>query len=308
MLGVVVLGYVAFEMWGSNAYQARQQDRLHDEFDARLGRSPTNGATTTASTTTSPRSDSPPVTATPPTTTAAAAKSEIDIRALQDGDASALIQIPRIDLEQVVVHGVTLQDLRSGPGHYPTTPLPGERGNASIAGHRTTYGAPFNRLDELVQGDEIVTVTTRGTFTYAVKEVKVVRPNQLEVLDATVEPQLTLTTCHPERSARQRLIVIATLVAEKSGDITEPSPQSILNPRAFATIDGELVEQGSTNSSTQWTRTALSFGIILAIGATWWWAYRKWRRWWMRLAGVFPMMIALIIFYLEVESILPPNF
>ena len=78
--------------------------------------------------------------------------------------------IPAIGVDKIVVEGVSLADLKKGPGHYPETPLPGQEGNAAIAGHRTTYGAPFNRLDELEPGDEITVTTVQGEFTYEVTE------------------------------------------------------------------------------------------------------------------------------------------
>ena len=96
-----------------------------------------------------------------------------------EGDAIGLIRIPKIGLDRAIVQGVTVPDLRKGPGHYPDSPMPGQLGNAAIAGHRTTYGAPFNRLDELVAGDEITIVTLAGTFHYPVTEQLVVSPRDV---------------------------------------------------------------------------------------------------------------------------------
>ena len=90
------------------------------------------------------------------TTTIAAA------RRRRRATASASIHIPKIGLDRAVVQGVGVPDLRKGPGHYPDSPMPGQLGNAAIAGHRTTYGAPFNRIDELAPGDEITIVTVVG--------------------------------------------------------------------------------------------------------------------------------------------------
>ena len=139
------------------------------------------------------------------------------------GEAIARIIIPSIDVDTVVVAGVEIDDLRKGPGHYSTTPLPGQPGNAAIAGHRTTYGAPFGQLAELNAGSAIIVETLQGTFTYRVLPgmpgmaghalgFRIVAPTALEVLDDLGDNRLTLTTCHPKYSSRQRLIVQAVLV------------------------------------------------------------------------------------------------
>lgn len=129
---------------------------------------------------------------------------------LPDG-AVATLSIPKIELETTVVSGTTQKALKKGPGHYEETPLPGDRGNSAIAGHRTMYGHPFRNLDQLEAGDEIVVRTESGGFTYRVLEKKIVRPTDLSVIDPTEDSRLTLTTCHPVGSARERLIVVAEL-------------------------------------------------------------------------------------------------
>jgi sortase A len=133
---------------------------------------------------------------------------------VQEGDSLTRIIIPAIDIDVVVVEGVTPAALRAGAGHYPSTPLPCEDGNVAIAGHRTTYGRPFHNLDLLQAGDEIILETPIGRCTYAVSEASplIVRPDDVSVIAPTAEPSLTLTTCHPKGSARQRLIVQATRV------------------------------------------------------------------------------------------------
>jgi sortase A len=139
------------------------------------------------------------------------------------GDGVALIKIPKIGLDRVVVEGVGVADLKKGPGHYPGTALPGQLGNTVISGHRTTYGAPFNRLDELQVGDEILVYDQSGPFKYVVSENKIVSPTAVEVLDPSSDARLTLTTCHPKFSARQRLIIVATLEGTPSGVADQPS-------------------------------------------------------------------------------------
>ncbi len=142
-----------------------------------------------------------------------------------DGEAIARIIIPSIDVDEIVVAGVGVEDLRKGPGHYSTTPLPGQPGNAALAGHRTTYGAPFGRLAELSAGDVIIVETVQGKFEYRVLPgqthmagqspgFQIVAPTALEVLEDMGDNRLTLTSCHPKYSSRQRIIVHAVLVGD----------------------------------------------------------------------------------------------
>jgi sortase A len=130
-------------------------------------------------------------------------------------EAFAIIRIPSIERLRegwAVVEGVRRSDLKNGAGHMPSTPLPGQPGNSVISGHRTTYGAPFHELDQLVPGDSIEVETGLGVHTYEVRETIVVRPTEIWVTEQRQGAWLTLTTCHPKFSARQRLVVFAELV------------------------------------------------------------------------------------------------
>ena len=123
------------------------------------------------------------------------------------------LRIRRLGIDVVVVQGVTREALRAGAGHYPNTPLPGERGNVAIAGHRVTYGKPFRHMDDVVRGDRIELETPVGTFTYVVTRAPfVVAPKDLSVLRQDARSMLTLTTCNPVHSARERLVVQAVLL------------------------------------------------------------------------------------------------
>ena len=127
----------------------------------------------------------------------------------------AIIRIPSIERLRegwAVVEGVTRSDLKNGAGHMPSTPIPGQPGNSVISGHRTTYGAPFHEFDELVPGDTIEVETGLGVHIYEVRETIIVRPTEIWVTEQREGAWLTLTTCHPKFSARQRLIVFAELV------------------------------------------------------------------------------------------------
>lgn len=134
------------------------------------------------------------------------------------GDAIARIEIPAIDVSEYVVEGTDTDDLRKGPGHYPDTPLPGGPGTAAIAGHRTTYGAPFRDIDKLERGQRIYVEAPNARYVYRVTSTKIVDDSDLSVLDPVGYRQLILSACHPLYSAAQRVIVFARQVAvERSG-------------------------------------------------------------------------------------------
>jgi sortase A len=135
------------------------------------------------------------------------------------GDAIARIQIPSIGVDEYVVEGTDLESLRKGPGHYPETPLPGEPGTTAIAGHRTTYGAPFRHIDELDRGDRIIIDMPDGRFIYRVEESKIVDDQDLSVLQPVGYRRLMLSACHPLYSAAQRIIVYARQVRREEATV-----------------------------------------------------------------------------------------
>jgi len=135
------------------------------------------------------------------------------------GDSIARIEIPSIGVAEYVVEGTDLESLRKGPGHYPETPLPGERGTAAIAGHRTTYGAPFRHIDELDPGDRIIIDMPDGRFIYRVEESKIVDDQDLSVLEPVGYRRLMLSACHPLYSAAQRIIVYARQVRREKATV-----------------------------------------------------------------------------------------
>lgn len=144
-----------------------------------------------------------------------------------EGDPLTRIEIPDIGVNTIVVEGTTPSALKAGAGHYRNTPLPGQKGNVAIAGHRTTYGRPFNKVDALKPGNRIVLTTPVGRFTYSVIPAPagtnsssfaaawVTHPYDWAVAGKTKGDFLTLTTCHPKGSARQRLIVRAKLIGSE---------------------------------------------------------------------------------------------
>lgn len=186
LVGKLLLGaaaimgaYILWLLWGTGIYYGRQQDQLQGELDARIEAAAV-----------APEA-APPAPALP-------------------GQAYAMLEIPELDLNEVVVEGITTEALKKAPGHYPKSADPwDDQGKVAIAGHRTTYGAPFWDLQKLTGGEEIRLVTEEGVFDYVVTRQRIVLPSATYVTNPTPKPTLVLTTCEPRFSAAQRLIVFA---------------------------------------------------------------------------------------------------
>ncbi|HET7405690.1 MAG TPA: class E sortase [Mycobacteriales bacterium] len=191
--GFVILLFVAYELWFTGFYTAQQQHDLRNQLQHEWAL---------------------PV-----------PRSGPGIQEVALGQGVAILRIPRLgsDYVKVVVEGVNHDDLKKGPGHYPGTAMPGQIGNFVVSGHRTTYGAPFNRLDELQVNDAIVVETRTMWFTYHVTSKEVVLPTDIDVIapvpdhpgQKPTKAYLTFTTCHPKYSASHRLIVHGILVDAK---------------------------------------------------------------------------------------------
>jgi sortase A len=146
-----------------------------------------------------------------------------------EGSVLTRLRIPKLKVDVLVVEGTSATALRAGAGHYVGTPLPGEAGNVAIAGHRTTFGRPFNHLDEMKQGDEVLLETPFHIFHYVVtpafdshKNPWPVKPTATDVLlNVPSKHWLTLTTCHPKGSARQRLILRLELNPALTEDVKQ---------------------------------------------------------------------------------------
>tara|TARA_R110002110_G_scaffold306075_3_gene520009 strand:- start:1267 stop:2427 length:1161 start_codon:yes stop_codon:yes gene_type:complete len=241
--GLLIFGFVAYQLWGTGIETARAQNQLETEFDTLLADSATNeapdfasgnGSETAPATTVDPDADpdpdsaSQPVTAPEPAGVPIAApvpfeQQNIDTN-MKNGSALARLEIARIGRDDIVVAGVRTNDLKRGPGHFPDTPLPGQLGNSAIAGHRTTYGAPFFDVDDLQPGDEIIATTLSGRFTYRVTEQRIVASNEYWVV-ATTDPTkatLTLISCDPKYTAQKRIVIFSELVASESSPVGEP--------------------------------------------------------------------------------------
>ena len=139
---------------------------------------------------------------------------------MKEGEAIGRIDISRIDLDMVVVQGTDTASLQKGPGHYKATSIPGQPGTVAIAGHRTTYLAPFRHINEIEDGDEIRVEMPYAAFTYVVEKHEIVDPSQVEIIKPVGYERLVLTACHPLYSAAQRWAVFAKLTRIDSFALT----------------------------------------------------------------------------------------
>ncbi|WP_327088422.1 class E sortase [Nonomuraea sp. NBC_01738] len=186
-LGVILMLFCAYLLWGTSAYTERMQLVLQQELTEEKPKDDKSGK----------------------------------IAKIELGKAVALLRIPRLgrDYKYAVVEGVDQEHLKKGPGHYPGSAMPGQVGNFVLSGHRTTYAAPFNRIDELRRGDEIIIEAREARYTYRVTSQDIVEPNEIDVIApvpgkpdiSPIRSFITMSTCHPEYSAAQRLIVYGVL-------------------------------------------------------------------------------------------------
>jgi sortase A len=270
-IGLLMFGFVAYQLWGTGIETARAQNKLENQFEEFVEANSTAIVTQAPAATTLPASPAPTapsatagsvpatsVSASPPSSVpvpTAPVATEQDIPPVERGQVLARLEIPKIGKVDgaalYVVPGVSVSDLKKGPGHYPDTPLPGQLGNAAIAGHRTTFGEPFRDIDELAEGDEIIVTMANGErFTYAVTSTQIVGPDDYYVV-TTTDPtvaQLTLTSCHPVYTAKQRIAVHAVLQPQQSAPVGEPTYYD-LEANAAEEGDPAIESDDSTVSS-----------------------------------------------------------
>ena len=296
--GVLVLLFVAYQLWGTGISTRFHQEALRKQFDheltiARRARATPTTTTIPATATTQPtRGVAPPTPGIAPV----------------DGQPIGTIDIPTIGANFVVVQGTDTADLQLGPGHYDNTPLPGQPGNAAIAGHRTTYLHPFYDLNELAPGNPIYITTTQGRFRYNVTSLQVVDPSDLAVLDPTTVPTLTLTTCNPRYSAAQRLVVQATLVSPPAPIPITTEPK-ITGPKSGGgdTVSPNLAGEGSSAwPAIGWGAASAAFALSA------WLLLRSRRRLLTRIAvasaGALLLLVLLFFFFQSVSPLLPASF
>lgn len=223
--GVIVLLFAAYQLWGTGIETERAQNTLEDEWKVYVAqledRADTESSTSTAPTTTNSDSSAPTTTSAPVTTTtltpahgAGAEAPHLDpdevasigeVPPPEPGQAIGRIEIPDLDVDWYMVEGVDLSLLRKGPGHFPETPMPGQKGNSAFAGHRTTYGAPFHNLDRLDPGDDIYVTTFQGKFHYEVLPIPVIdgKAHGLPPTKPETESTVTLPGAEGEVSPRR---------------------------------------------------------------------------------------------------------
>lgn len=295
--GVLVLLFVAYLLWGTGLFEAQHQSALRQELCRELRSAqvcgtkspPAKASSSTTTTTTQPTSGVQPA-------QAAAVPAE--------GQPVGILVIPKIGVNKVIVEGTSTDDLRLGPGHYPGTPLPGQPGNSAIAGHRTTYGAPFYDLNELSPGDQIFITTPQGRFLYEVTQQLLVSPSDISVVSATTTPELTLTTCNPRFSASQRLVVHAVL-QQPPATLQQPAAPAPLPTTRRTTVRaaGLAGGEGGWGGAAAWGAGCLALAILI-----WLIARRTRRRWVTYAIGVLPFLLLLFFFFANVSPLLPASF
>lgn len=309
--GVLILLFVAYQLWGTGIRTAQAQNDLEDDWAASLEAAGVDTSSTTTTSTTSTTLD-PAVTTTSrqPATTVPPLPAELLPTA---GEAAGQIVIPAIGVDWIFVQGVSVADLKKGPGHYPETPLAGQAGNSAIAGHRTTYGAPFGEVDQLQPGDEIIVTTVQGRFTYLVRETIIVTPSQVEVLGADHwgwDNALTLTACHPKYSARERIVIGAELVGDPA-PTTPPADAGAENGEASEPVDAPSEFESDLSGDRSGAWPAIIWGLICA--AIWLVAWAIGRlvrkaKWAAYGIGILPFLVALFFFFENFSRLLPANY
>jgi sortase A len=286
--GVLLLLFTAYQIWGTSIQESHAQAALRTQLQQESNSAEIRHALAeaialdklpTGPPVTAPRTAAPP-----------------------EGDPIGDIRIPVIGVNQVVVEGTNTPDLRKGPGHYTGTPLPGQGGNAAVAGHRTTYGHPFYNLDSVKVGDPIVLTTLQGIFVYDATRSYVVSPSDTGVIRNVFADVLTLTTCNPRFSASTRLIVQAKLVH------SQLFPNTGL--RTAALHADPKSENLAGNSSVQladallWGFGAAALGVAVFYAA---WRFAR-LRWFIYGGGVVAGLAVLWFFFGAVSPLLPASF
>lgn len=326
-----MFAFVAYQLWGTGLQTAAAQRDLRDQFEQALQSTSSTEAPTTSTTvagsvppsTEAPVSTVPPSVAPPPT--------------VAPGDAMGIIELPRIGLDKTLVNGISIDNLRDGPGHFPESVLPGQLGNTAIAGHRTTYGAPFFRIDEVAPGDQIVITTLAGRFVYIATETVIVGANDYAEVVPTRDPDqatISLISCHPRYTSRERIVVRGVLDATLSTPIvaattttvapsTTAPPSTLPDEPVASTPDTappdtappttspadpgvDTFASGWFNDPDAFAQVAL-WGTICSLIALGAWGLSRWtrRNWVGALVGIVPFVVALYFFFQNVNRLLP---
>lgn len=342
-LGLLILAFVGYQLWGTGIEFRANQDALGKDFARALSTS-----TTTAS---PPVSTDSPV-AVPDSTAVGSVGSETTVVSPDStavpttsrpraGTLLASLEMPAISSKSLyVVAGVRTADLKRGIGFYPGTAPPGDFGNTALAGHRTTYGAPFENIDRLRAGDPLILTTIDGRrLVYLVETSEIVSPEDTDVLlqpDDPGEAVLTLTTCHPKRSTKQRLVVHARLdPAQSSAPYRAPTsttptstavststtPPDTATPTTAATVDSDRsvttdkpadaddLARGWFHDTGAWPQIILWGALLGAIAFSGHWAGRRLARRWLGVViAAVPFVVVLYFVFQNINRLLPPGF
>lgn len=293
--GLLMLAFVVYQLWGTGIHESRAQDDLKNEFAAQM-------STTTSSS---------PI----PTTTT-------EPKRPAKGKVVGRIQAPAMGLDKYVVAGVSAEMLKMGPGLFPKSPLPGQRGNVAITGHRTTYGAPFGTIHYLKPGDLITITTTRGVFNYKVNaEPRIILPSKTSVIRTTdrTRSTLTLISCHPRWSSERRIVVTADLISNEEAaaatSTTVPATSTTLpalDGGAEVTDDevlpGESLSDGWFHDTSTIPEVVFYGLILIAIAVVATTLVKRGRR---RVVVYPPALVVFIIllypFFENLSGLLPSN-
>ncbi len=289
-LGVVLLAFVAYQLWGTGFTESHDQSVLQRQFNALHARESGHAGAGSAGASSSGhaggssggsagggtggRAHDPVVggsgskAAAPGTARSDAAANGTLTPSPPVGQAVDHIVIPSIGVDSYVVQGVAENDLMQGPGHYPGTPLPGQDGNVGIAGHRTTYGAPFFQLGRLRAGAWIYITDPEGrTFDYRVLRHSVVNPDDVGVLAPSRRAILTLTTCNPPYSATSRLVVVAALVGRPTASLVH-RPLGAASATASSATGSGSGSAGAGSASTSSAGGSSGSGAVPSAAPT----------------------------------------
>ena len=265
--GLLLLLFTGYQLWGTGITEFRSQNALEKTFEARRAPTPQYSVPTT-------------------------------------GEVAGRITIDAIGLSKIMVVGVDYRNLERGPGIFPGSPLPGHPGNLAIAGHRTTFGAPFARLDELQTGDPIQVETAEGSFTYVLKSSpRIVAATDVQVAQ-TLDPNtttLTLITCHPKWTSKNRLVVEAAISVE-------PPPQATVT-YPIASNSAVQLTRGWFDDSGAWANVIGLAGLLLAMLAFCQLLVRRFKRKWLTyMATLVAFLPLLLLFFTQISRLLPNNF
>ena len=283
--GLLLLAFVAYQLWGTGIQQSRSQKALEKQYESRYPvRAPSSTTATTVPTTATTAVPKMPAT----------------------GEVIGRIAIPRLGLNTWFVAGARLAQLEKGPGLFLGSVLPGQFGNAAVAGHRTSYGAPFGDLDKLAVGDQIVYTTPQGTFTYIVGSSEIVDAGRVDVVETKDRTRAvtTLVTCHPKWTSSKRLIVRAELASSQA---PMPPTPLVTAPGTASDVE-EAVSPGWFHDTSRIAPTVLWSLLLVAV----WIAGRRlagtgWRRVAVTVVSGAAFLSVLFMVFENLTGLLPAN-